>query len=779
MIIHYLKVAVRNLLRYKTQSVVSLLGLAVGFVCFALASLWIRYEMTYDDFHEAADRILCIRTEDKESVNGLSNINPYPLAGYLRETFAEVKGACSLVYSESRHRIDGKEIQLGVLSIDSAAFSVFDIRLLEGSMDFLLPGQGDKVAITRRCAQRLFGEENPIGKEIYSIFAPKRPITVCAVVSEWPEHSNLNYDLINRTISYDSWLAACWQTFVRLHPQADVKTFSDKLYNHVIEKGFFKKTHFVCTPLTTLRYDRPQIGANIKLQHVILFGVAGSLVILCALLNYITLFISRIHMRSHELALRTVHGASSRSLFLLLIAEYLLLLLCALVFGMMFIEILMSGFKELAEIKLVRSSIYAESAFYCLLVVAVSTLLSAFPILYYRRKSLQSVISNQKNGRDKNLIRKASVTFQLFVSIGFIFCAALMMKQLYFLNNGDEGMTRKNLASVALHSAATTTEMGDKIRKLPEVEEVLVGCNLLIPLRGSYMMEIEEWEEMSADAQPVTLHIVDEDTAFARFYGLRMVEGEMITEASRPTDIVLNESAVKAFGLSSPLGKYLKQGSTGYHIIGVMKDYHIEDPTMPVSPTAYLKDYSIQGFSISHMKDNVLFRYKEGTWKSCKKKIMDIIHSDYPDRWIGLNNTEEEYNKYLTSEQALLKLLGALALVCTLLSVFAIYSLVTLTCEQRRKEIAVRKVNGAMVKDILTMFMREYFTLLVIASILAFPVGYVLMKSWLENYTRQTEVGLWLFTAIFGGIALVIAFSISWRVWKAANENPADVVKSE
>ena len=151
----------------------------------------------------------------------------------------------------------------------------------------------------------------------------------------------------------------------------------------------------------------------------------------------------------------------------------------------------------------------------------------------------------------------------------------------------------------------------------------------------------------------------------------------------------------------------------------------------------------------------------------------------YPNANIILTNIEEQYNKFLTSENALLRMLTILSIVCILISVFGIYSQIVLTCEQRRKEIAIRKVNGAHMKDILAMFAKEYAMLLVIASVIAFSIGYAIMKHWLESYTLQTPVSWWIFACIFIGIAIVIALSIGYRVWKAANENPAKVVKSE
>lgn len=144
-----------------------------------------------------------------------------------------------------------------------------------------------------------------------------------------------------------------------------------------------------------------------------------------------------------------------------------------------------------------------------------------------------------------------------------------------------------------------------------------------------------------------------------------------------------------------------------------------------------------------------------------------------------LSNMEEVYDTYMKSERTLCQLLSIVSFICIAIAVFGIFSLVTLSCEQRRKEIAIRKVNGANVRVILNLFFKEYLILLAVASILAFPLGYLLMRRWLEEYVKQTPIEGWLYAVIFIGMGLVIFLSIIWRVWKAARQNPAEVIKSE
>ena len=781
MITHYLKVALRNLLKYKTQTAISVLGLAVGFTSFALSAIWIHYEMTYDTFHEKAEQIYIISKKDDMTINGngISNYTPYVLAQYLKENLSEVKAACSVQggYRAHDYFFNEQAYKMYKLSIDSMAFSVFDIRILEGSKEFL-DLRSNKVAITRRAALSMFGDESPIGKEIYNEYNRKSPLTICAVVSEWPEHSNFNYDIIDRCSFRESWNFSAWQTLVRLHDNASAEKFTQKIEELVVDvpdDSDWQLKDWIATPLTRLHYEHPIIKTDMKFQHVVLFAIASALVILCCLLNYLSLFITQVRNRSKEFALRMVNGASSFRLFKMLMVEYALLLFVAWFFSMICIELLLPFFKEVSEVKLTQMEVYQQATLCSMTMIVLSALFAAIPILYYRRKSVQSILSAQKGGREKNLFRRSMLLSQLVISIGIIFCASVITKQLHFLNHSDVGMERKNRAAMNVRNNNDNQAILELIKQLPEVEEALIVSNPLIPNSGMMSRIYKDWENKKEDAEDVSIEIVMESAPYMNFYGLQLVEGEMLSPSSPESDIVLNESAVKALGWHTAVGKYLGKGKGKHRVIGVVKNWHINSPTLPIRPTGF----QLNSQFLFRGSFNLLIKYKEGTWKNCCEKIQAIIKEKYPNTTVELTNTEEEYNKFLTSENALLRMLTILSLVCILISVFGIYSQIVLTCEQRRKEIAIRKVNGATVKDILAMFGQEYAVLLAIASVIAFSIGYAIMKHWLESYTLQTPVSWWIFACIFVGIAIVIALSIGYRVWKAANENPANVVKSE
>ena len=216
------------------------------------------------------------------------------------------------------------------------------------------------------------------------------------------------------------------------------------------------------------------------------------------------------------------------------------------------------------------------------------------------------------------------------------------------------------------------------------------------------------------------------------FYNLKLLEGEMV----KPTEtgkIMINESAAKALGMNDPVGKKLYQKNRTWTIIGIIKDFHITTPTEPVQPYTLVAEDILKSLGFSFGKGQILIKFHDGKWKELKQQIDSLFSQEYPEVRYRLFNTEEEYAGYLKSENALMKLLSFIAAVCIIIAAFGIFSLITLSCEQRRKEIAIRKVNGATIWDILIMFVKEYMLLLVIAGVIAFPVGYVLMKCWLEN----------------------------------------------
>ncbi len=787
MIKHCLKIAIRNLVKYKVQSAVSILGLAVGFVCFSLSLYWIHYEMTYDHFRQDADRIYMVRTNDEYTEGKISTRVPYSLAAYLAQHFPDIAVAAPFHLISERISVNDKYQDAVFSSADSAWMNLMDIRIIKGNRNFMLPKDNAEIAITEEAAKKWFRTEDPIGKEVKMLRRTKK---ICAIVQAENRHTNFPFDFIGNPELGKTWWYITWSILIKVKPDTDIEELESKINANLPAElkqvTLTRKTgieRIILTPLSKLHYAkdfRDDKEAGITFQYIIYFSIAGILIITCALINYLTLFINRMRVRQREMALRMIHGANIRSLVSLLTVEFLLLLACAVTTGFLLIEICFPSFIELTGIDTAKSSLYGE-AFLFIGLISLIILTAIIGLLYilYHRSLLLSLRYNTGRSTGTQL-RRGSIVLQLFVCLSFIGCTVLINQQLDYLRHRDLGLKIKNRGSFSVMGDMDYTPLIRKIKELPMITEVMQPDYYPIVSQLTAIGQFDNWEGLDIPIDtpvPVKLFLGKED--FFRFYDITLLAGEWLDDLSTYEDIIINESLARRMGWSpqEAIGKHIIQSYITYTIVGVVKDCHYGAPTLPIPHTGFLVG---EQMGLMQRSAGILFKYKEGTWNECRKALEHLYQTECsPENILRLNSEEEVYNNYLRSEEMLTRLLSFASLVCILTAMFGIYSLVTLTCEQRRKEIAIRKVNGATVWSILFLFFREYLIMLCIAALFAFPITYVIIKQWILNYVRQVSISPLPFILILIGLALTVIAGISWRVWKAANENPAEVIKNE
>lgn len=787
MIKHCLKIAIRNLVKYKVQSAVSILGLAVGFVCFSLSLYWIHYEMTYDHFRQNADRIYMVRTNDEYTEGKISTRVPYSLAAYLAQHFPDIAVAAPFHLISERISVNDKYQDAVFSSADSAWMNLMDIRIIKGNRNFMLPKDNAEIAITEEAAKKWFRTEDPIGKEVKMLRRTKK---ICAIVQAENRHTNFPFDFIGNPELGKTWWYITWSILIKVKPDTDIEELESKinasLPAELKQVTSIRKTgieRIILTPLSKLHYAkdfRDDKEAGITFQYIIYFSIAGILIITCALINYLTLFINRMRVRQREMALRMIHGANIRSLVSLLTVEFLLLLACAVTTGFLLIEICFPSFIELTGIDTAKSSLYGEAFLFIGLIslIILTAIIGLLYILYHR--SLHLSLRYNTGRSTGTQLRRGSIVLQLFVCLSFIGCTVLINQQLDYLRHRDLGLKIKNRGSFSVMGDMDYTPLIRKIKELPMITEVMQPDYYPIVSQLTAIGQFDNWEGLDIPIDtpvPVKLFLGKED--FFRFYDITLLAGEWLDDLSTYEDIIINESLARRMGWSpqEAIGKHIIQSYITYTIVGVVKDCHYGAPTLPIPHTGFLVG---EQMGLMQRSAGILFKYKEGTWNECRKALEHLYQTECsPENILRLNSEEEVYNNYLRSEEMLTRLLSFASLVCILTAMFGIYSLVTLTCEQRRKEIAIRKVNGATVWSILFLFFREYLIMLCIAALFAFPITYVIIKQWILNYVRQVSISPLPFILILIGLALTVIAGISWRVWKAANENPAEVIKNE
>ena len=775
MIVHYLKIAWRNLLKCRTQTAVNIVGLAAGFACFALSLVWIRYELTYDGYHTGADRLYLAYRVSQTDATGY-DLEVKDVVPVLRESFPEVEAVCGIsLYRNSQGlNVPGEKAIGGArLSADSAFMQMFGVRVLAGDTDFL--HKRDKIAVTEDYARRLFGKTDVVGEKIQDYYAGR--MSIGAVVSSLP-HSSFAFDYWRGGWNNDYQLSGD-PVLIRLRPDADIEVFARKAQDYKVVKDGkdtypFQDVRWM--PLTRYHYSDVNTDQSVRFTYLVLFAGVGLLIILGSLLNYLALFVTRMRIREREIGLRRVNGASRWSLFVQFATEYALLVVVAGLVGMTLVELALPAFRRMSG---VSGGVYGEAFFYFLGVLVLSLGMLLPFVLRIRHRTM---------GRDR--FRPLCIGVQIAMGVLFTFATVVLMKQLYFLRHTDLGWERKNIAVLHIY------DMGDKyadlelfprlrddIARLACAEEVIDNHLPLLEMNIFGKEKITDWEGHRPDDEPLEVLRLLESSVFTDFYGMTLLQGRMMS----PTDqqyAVLNETAARLLNLRQPVGTHITVKGKQLEIIGLLKDFHYTAPTVPVQPMllvgeeglGFMADLRAMGFGASH-NARILIKYT-GSFADLREDIQPLAEKHGVLQY-ELVRTEDLYQEYLQSETLLLRLLGFVSIVCIVVSAFGIFSMVTLSCERRRKEIAIRKVNGARVGDILRLFAREYLGLLVVASVVAFPVGYVLMRRWLESYVEQTPISAWIYIVIFVGMALLIALCIGWRVWRAANENPADVVKRE
>jgi hypothetical protein len=471
-------------------------------------------------------------------------------------------------------------------------------------------------------------------------------------------------------------------------------------------------------------------------------------------------------------------------------------MIAALIPGAVLIEILRPFFLKVSGIQLELSAIYLESGIYVTGVIALALTVFFVSLVIFRRRTLDANIRS-----NKKIFRKTSIVVQLMVSIVFAFCTLIILKQMYHLHNSaDLGFSFKNRSTItvskpyeygeyeygeqkmSLTISTVSLVLNDKIKQIPEIKETFIGYHPLLPAWDWGTRRIIDWDGKQRDAKELPLLAVGLPEEYAKFYDLKLIEGEFLKNEDDEKYVMIDESAAKAFGWNKAAGKSFWEGTSvsdnskkkEWVVKGVIKNIYKFSPTSAPMPSLFRQPFT-------KVNNLLSFKYDEGKRKICMEKINKIIEKEFPNMSssnisYSYLHMEEEYDRYLKSENILLAILTVVSIVCVIVCVFGFVSMVSLTCEERRKEIAIRKINGATIKDILDIFFKEYLTLLVIGALIAFPVGYIIMKPWLEQYVIQTPISAWVYLSILLALIMVIVMCVGRRVYKTSRENPINAI---
>ena len=462
--------------------------------------------------------------------------------------------------------------------------------------------------------------------------------------------------------------------------------------------------------------------------------------------------------KAKELGIRKVFGARRIHLNAQLLTSLGIETLCALLVSAYLVSVLTPLFSSFVFLNFS----FGELAGWLVVCIAAGWLFT----LLIGVLPVHSISAMRIQVRGRNTVwRKLMVTVQLFIGVLFIFSIMVVGRQFSYLQNTDLGFDRKDIVHIDRPSNVDWQTFKAELESNPDI---LQSTALFMPLFTDRNQGPVSWTGKSGkDSMLIQFHMVDVN--FLDFFGIGMQSGDFFTpEQSNGNFTVINQTAARIMGLDNPIGHTIN----GYgQIIGVVNDFHILPLRQPVEPVILLcygrrSDVYVR---INPVERQRALAYLQETYQKFAA----------PGDLFTYTFLDDEYASFNRSEQAMVSVFGIMAVVCLLITAFGIYSMVAMSTLHRRKEIAIRKVMGANADNIATMFFREYIILVLIANIAALPIAYWLMNRWLQNYAYHVSIAWWMFTAVLILTLAVVLTTVLGQVLKAANGNPAEVVKSE
>ena len=789
MIVHYLKTAFRNMRKHKTQSFTGIFGLAFGLACFVPALFWLCYETSYDNFYPDAKHIYRIYAVEKQSgkVNeGVSGI----LERKLHEHFPAVEAATVFITDQEENcRAEGTpHIRLHMLYTDSAFFNVFPQVFISGDVRQPLQIMNNMI-LTETVAVRLFGDvEKAIGQQVQTtVTSSYPPYTVTAVVKDPPPNTNVSFDAVifhdmlkhfSELPEEEQWKLFFMELYVKLHPRADVDELTEQLCDFTSQLGANADIELRMMPVSDVRY-RLNTDVPFTLNFIRLFVIAGILLLFSALFNFMNLHLDLFRQRIREFRQRTVHGAKSGQLILQMISELACSILPALALACFFVIFARPMFAGLLDIEIGLSPLIHLFVICGTGVMVLMLLTGLIPFWRLSRLAMRHLSKIKITGQP--VLRRMAVTLQLAVSVVFIVATLVVMIQMRFVDRKDLGFDHSGIIQLSGfldYSGRVQTALTHELAAIPQIENITDAYFKPQHKANLNMMNTSvEWPGKPSFKKPV-FHFILTDSRFAETFSLKMLMGKWWDEGGKQ-QIVLNEEAVRVMGLSEPAGVIIHMPSPDdnaimeeYEVVGIVNDFHTLSLRNRIHPTIFIP--SSEPYNILYL------RVVPGQEQEAIHRITAILPGvDATMADVNLTPIGELYDRLNQSEQAGLQLFSVLATVCLLISLFGIYAVATAATHRRRKEIAIRKVMGAEVRDITRMFLREYTLQVIMAGIVALPLAYYAMHRWLQGYAYRTNIPWWLLTGVITAVVAVVLLTVLGQVLKAANQNPAEVVKSE
>jgi len=800
MLKNYFKIAYRNLVKNKLYGLVNIGGLTIGITCCILIGIYIINELSYDRFNKNASRIVRVNTEYSLEGTVVKTAGTANIAGpRFTRMFPQIESFVRIMQS---HEVVGYKNRLfdeqKFLYADSSFFKIFSFKLIEGSANDVLNGP-DKIVITEAMKRKYFGDEEATGKILR---VGRSDYIVTGVVENAPVNSQVKFDFIASFITLneqEEWIHLNNFTYLLLHQDNEIATLEKNIIVYMktqqkllgLKSGDYVSFHL--QPLTSVHlYSSSEglaptvagLNPDGNIVYIYVLSIVALLILCIACVNYTNLATVQFAKRNAEIGIRKVLGAGKLQIFLQFIGESLLLTMLSLMLAVFAAIELLPVFNHITGNELQSAMLLNPGSLLIIFAggIIISFVAGAYPaIILANFKLIRILKSGFSFSNNRGGFKSSLIVFQFMISVFLIISTVIILQQLFYLQHKNLGYDKEQIIVLPVDEQMRPNfdALEDAIKLAPNVKSVSAAFESPTFIHWDDAIRTDAGQELALQAMPVAPDIV-------QTLGLQIIAGNDFTLADKKENdttynssswhsfFILNETAVKALGWKpeEAIGKTIYRGNPGI-VKAVVKDFNIASLQEPIRPLLIFLDPHYR-----HIHE-IFVKVSGNDISTTLASILNIWKERVSHRPFEYHFLDDDYSALYKSEQHTAQIFSIFSSLAILLACLGLFALTAYTVMQRTKEIGIRKVLGASVKNIVGLLSKDFLKLVIAAIIVASPVAWLVTHWWLQSFAYRINIQWWVFIGASISVLIIALLTISFQAVKAAISNPVNNLRTE
>lgn len=787
MIRNYLTSGWRNFLKYRSYSAINVTGLCIGFAASLLLFLIVNYERSFDKFHTNYRSIYRV-AEMWPGGDDVSDMIVTPQAPLMEEEYADIRHSTRFWSNEDIIQAGDSYTRSSFHVVDSGFAAMFDFKVISGNLRHAV-ATPDQATLTRSVAMKLFGDKNPVGKTV-TLVNSERHLTVAAVVEDPPLNSTLQFEILIPWSSGPDFLAPdqagnWYNTFMTAYVELSPTTTKKEMERKLLD---FPARHFLpdrkSNTIVLLPFEGQHFRNTSSQKVVSILGIIAGAILLISCINFVNLTVSQLLGRVREIGVRKVMGSRKGQLVAQFMMESLIVCVAAVVLGLILTAAMLPLVNEYFGFGITSDYLVnGPTALFIIAICLVAGIVSSFwpSMMLSGLKPVISIKGSVRWNKSGGYLRKGLVVLQFAVSILLIVGTAVIWNQIQFMKNQELNFDGHNVVAVEAWSemfkdsekaSREISVMKTDLLKESAVEAATIGQ--AIP--GNYWHNYNGFEYTdSTGSKTISLRQLTVDDQFLNTFQMEFVEGRNFSKdiEGDKRSVIINETAMKAYGWSDITDKSLTPGGEGdpFKVIGVVRDYYYQSLKEQVQPLIHFFNPDVDGMLAVRFHPD---RVAEGI--SLLEKRWNALDPYEPFTYRFVDASFDELYK---EQERLGTTSSTFALIAIVIAGMGLFSMAAYSIRLRKKEVGIRKVLGATVQNIVLNLSGSFGLLVVLGFALACPAAWYLMNIFLEDFSHRIDLSPWIFAAAGVAVFILSMLMVCLQSGRAANENPVNALRDE